>query len=480
MINFYWRAGLLCVCFGFLAEAVWAQNPTIFYRSSGGNPSRECVGGPNDGQPCTSAASCEVGPDCERLCVGGANDGLPCEVLSDCPSQGAESGTCVQRCFCNYVVQPFGQTVNAELRARNWGQRLTSYQARVDFTEIIDRVHPQGWTCIDLETFCSSDDDCPPETPYCWHDPVTGLGLACACRFHRPEDFVYIDPDPLTGNTRTDWVFAGLGPFQAIELTSPQIAFLAATSGTAVAYTGTKEYLATLNLFIESNACGDIDIPLVPPTDTVLLDGNDPIEPLDLESITLRLDPCVCERIVNHTSMPENCTLDARQDSEPVAGSPQGWSQIALLLDCDDTSNVFRTRFTLRTVPSTTTGPPDSRTANVPDGGWITLNFPTLMPGYWTCFKYTSPNNIMSEVCVGFLPGDTDESGTSEAQDVAVLEPCIRNPGSCEERLCDTDRSGLCAPGDILREVDLLAGAEDYAPGWEGESLAPCPTAVAP
>ena len=41
---------------------------------------------------------------------------------------------------------------------------------------------------------------------------------------------------------------------------------------------------------------------------------------------------------------------------------------------------------------------------------------------------------------------------------------------------CDLDRSGSCAPGDILRVIDLLNGADAYDP-WLGQSVQECPTA---
>ena len=40
---------------------------------------------------------------------------------------------------------------------------------------------------------------------------------------------------------------------------------------------------------------------------------------------------------------------------------------------------------------------------------------------------------------------------------------------------CDTDRSGICGPADILRVIDLLNGADVYDP-WLGRTLPVCPS----
>ena len=80
-------------------------------------------------------------------------------------------------------------------------------------------------------------------------------------------------------------------------------------------------------------------------------------------------------------------------------------------------------------------------------------------------------------MCLGFLPGDSDSDQTTGAADVVHLLDCLGGDASCEDYQCDTDRSGRCTPADILREIDLLAGAEEFA-SWFEESLpnfAGCP-----
>jgi hypothetical protein len=80
---------------------------------------------------------------------------------------------------------------------------------------------------------------------------------------------------------------------------------------------------------------------------------------------------------------------------------------------------------------------------------------------------------------VGFLPGDVDGSGTSNADDVSLLIEHLR--GALDPPLptwqCDVDRSGRCTAADLLRAIDLLNGGDDYD-AWLGRSIFPadCPS----
>ena len=50
-----------------------------------------CVGGTNDGNPCSTAADCPGAGSCSPpgICVNGTNDGSPCTIAADCPGGGS-------------------------------------------------------------------------------------------------------------------------------------------------------------------------------------------------------------------------------------------------------------------------------------------------------------------------------------------------------------------------------------------------------
>src|SRR5262245_48672078 len=60
-----------------------------------GLPSAKCVGGAQNGLPCTSQANCAGPPAgvCSPSCVGGARNGLSCTSQMDCPGPPSP-GTC--------------------------------------------------------------------------------------------------------------------------------------------------------------------------------------------------------------------------------------------------------------------------------------------------------------------------------------------------------------------------------------------------
>lgn len=54
-------------------------------------PTRFCIGGADDGDPCNIPADCDTNV-CERRCIGGADDGSACLVDEDCAAPGACMG----------------------------------------------------------------------------------------------------------------------------------------------------------------------------------------------------------------------------------------------------------------------------------------------------------------------------------------------------------------------------------------------------
>ncbi len=78
-----------------------------------------------------------------------------------------------------------------------------------------------------------------------------------------------------------------------------------------------------------------------------------------------------------------------------------------------------------------------------------------------------------------FLPGDVNGDGRATVADIlAHVDHCLNNQQAPAfgAYSCDIDRSGLSGGSDLLRLIDLLNGAGDYAP-WQGRMASPvlCP-----
>ncbi len=90
-----------------------------------------------------------------------------------------------------------------------------------------------------------------------------------------------------------------------------------------------------------------------------------------------------------------------------------------------------------------------------------------ITPGAVTIIEYTGTGLYATYV---HHPGNVDGDTEADEADVqAFLDCCLG--GSCEPHSeiysCDLDRSGRVAPADLLREIDILMGAEEFA-SWLG------------
>ena len=66
-------------------------------------------------------------------------------------------------------------------------------------------------------------------------------------------------------------------------------------------------------------------------------------------------------------------------------------------------------------------------------------------------------------------PIDTNVVVDVSYADITAVIDCVTN-GTCELWQCDIDRSGSCAPSDILREIDVRNGADQFDM-WDGTPL---------
>lgn len=171
------------------------------------------------------------------------------------------------------------------------------------------------------------------------------------------------------------------------------------------------------------------------------------------------------------SSSPPDCAIDARQPSDPDGSNPVGWDSIEITFD-GDTTGLSDVDFTVSLDPGP--GDPPTIVGVSTTGNTATLELnPPIPAGQWTCFTHDAGG---TSTCLGFLPADSDGDGVSAGADIQRLIDCISDVAACELWECDLDRSGLCGPADILRGVDLLNGAAQYARWLDAPPLPFCPS----
>lgn len=183
-------------------------------------------------------------------------------------------------------------------------------------------------------------------------------------------------------------------------------------------------------------------------------------------------EPTACPQIV--ASDPPAYAIDARQPGEPGGGDQQGWRSIIITLDQPDVvltvDDIVVTQHDVdgQSLP----GPDVVDVADLSGAAYeITLARP-LSPGIWTKLRLADGG---APLCLGFLPGDVDQDGTTGAGDIGTLVDCLNLAGDpCAAWRCDIDRAAPCSAADIGRLVDLLNGAGSYQ-AWLLATLGPSP-----
>ena len=175
-----------------------------------------------------------------------------------------------------------------------------------------------------------------------------------------------------------------------------------------------------------------------------------------------------CSGINN--SDPANCSIDARQPTEPDGSGVYGWDKVELVFDFA-AGEITPAGFTVSLLPGP--GTPPTITEVVAFGLSARLTFDTpIPPGQWTCITHDDSG---AQVCLGYAPGDADGDGEVEAADIVTLVDCISGVTTCDLWQCDLDQSGRCGAADLLRGIDLLGGAEQFDE-WLDQSIGVCPS----
>jgi len=103
--------------------------------------------------------------------------------------------------------------------------------------------------------------------------------------------------------------------------------------------------------------------------------------------------------------------------------------------------------------------------------GTITLTLArAITPGGMSSLIFTDQNARNWAGHFISSPGNVNADGYTSSEDVAALADTLAalSPSAEETRLADVDRSGAATPADLLREIDLLGGALEFGPSWDG------------
>ncbi len=401
-----------------------------------------------------------------------------------------------------------GDTITAEIFLSNWTttvERLLGYQTAISGDVLVGgqrgNIMPVGWdrpltqaddigcttTAVDMD--CLPSTDCPAEFPCC--DVFFGDRGVCVGLNHDPSQGVFIDVD------RADFVFMNpntgtLYPIvMGVDYQGPQIRHTAGlvSPSDAQAYSIPPKYGGTLILQVSDDACGMFSM-------NFLLDGTDllnqdgfPIPNVSRRQLSVTVTSpgaasgqCSCLNVVA-TDIP-NCTIDGRQPTDPDGSNNQIPRSVTFTFDCADTTSIASTLNFSRSF-SPDANSPILATAT-PNGSDVTVSLTGPMREQsWNCITFDATGE---GVCLGIMPGDVNSDARSqsfggvELNDISALEECLNNPGTCTLFQCDIDRSGVCGPRDLLREIDLLVGTGafilyDGKKITDGDAVIACPLA---
>ena len=165
----------------------------------------------------------------------------------------------------------------------------------------------------------------------------------------------------------------------------------------------------------------------------------------------------VCD-VVIVSSRPSEGAVDARQPSNPDGTQSTGLE----VIDITFTGNpalLTPADFQVELVPSGAAAPSVMNVAV--SGTEVTLQLDGPIPtNQWTRIRHLSSDTV---TWLGALPGDVNADRAVNSLDIAAIVACVNDPWSCQVWQCDIDRSGTCAPRDVLRVIDIINGTGVYA-----------------
>ncbi len=187
-----------------------------------------------------------------------------------------------------------------------------------------------------------------------------------------------------------------------------------------------------------------------------------------------KVPPAGCDDIVS--SSPENCAIDARQPHSINSTTPPfGWDSIDLDFDMAcDTSTLTAADFTVDVIPGVTVPPVIISVTGVGNTATVTFDGP-IPPKNYTCVTH---NNSGVQVCLGYLPGDVNGGGVSNASDITALVDHLNNVNLRPIYQTDMNRGGVTNASDLTRLIDLLNGANAFSSFNQVSIGAACPSGL--
>ncbi len=319
-----------------------------------------------------------------------------------------------------------GDTITLELYLRDWspdGEVLRAYQAALD---------TDGYTSGGVGEIKPVD-----------YDATTG-------KQDENKENCFVD------RTNPLYVLKGAEEFALTDTRSPGYRWLGIiiheVEGLISAQDGKKSYCGTVHMKVSDDAVGSFRLRLRGGQ------GNSTIrDPASKAIIPLDLEDCIVDvrrgtvRIVS--SDPPGNAIDAR--TRPSGHADGGWTRIALTFS-GDTVQMTTTDFAVD--DGTATSP---RVTNVAAAGstiTLLLDRP-VQPGRWTTITHRDSGTL---AIIGCLPGDVNNDGTLDAQDLAELLNPSDEAGSRPMYRTDIDHDGATGTGDVLALLDLLTKPGAY------------------
>jgi hypothetical protein len=247
-----------------------------------------------------------------------------------------------------------------------------------------------------------------------------------------------------------------------------------------------EKYLASMRVRVSPDAAGtftmcleDLNGPVIQGPDFARLfsftaTGGTSflIYPMLFECATITVE---CNTLIAHSSLPNN-PIDARQPSNLDGSGATGITMFDINTDPEKAGCLIPSHFTTTFLGESTTGPSVSSTAFVDfDTATLGLSGPIPLATWTRVIKMNNAAPTESSVCLAYLPGDVNQSRTTDTADMQHLVGCLNGTQVCGMHQGDLDRSNELTALDLARGMEILLGSQEFRE-WRGVNIpaSPC------